>query len=83
MRQQDIYIYICHRDLRLINIIDKASNIVFWWESYGVQHNCGLVQERRNSIANALELRLSCTNPSILWLLCRKLNVLWWDSFVM
>ena len=23
-----------------------------------------LVQERRNSIANALELRLSCTNPS-------------------
>ena len=23
----------------------------------------GLVQERRNSIANALELRLSCTNP--------------------
>ena len=26
----------------------------------------GLVQERRNSIANELELRLSCTNPSIL-----------------
>ena len=25
----------------------------------------GLVQERRNSIANALELRLSCTNQSI------------------
>ena len=25
----------------------------------------GLVQERRNSITNALELRLSCTNPSI------------------
>ena len=25
----------------------------------------GLVQERRKSIANALELRLSCTNPSI------------------
>ena len=23
----------------------------------------GLVQERHNSIANALELRLSCTNP--------------------
>ena len=29
-------------------------------------HIDGLVQERRNSIANALELRLSCTNPSIL-----------------
>ena len=25
----------------------------------------GLVQERRNSIALAMELRLSCTNPSI------------------
>ena len=25
----------------------------------------GLVQERRNSIANALELGLSCTNPSM------------------
>ena len=31
-----------------------------WW-FYGVD---GLVQERRNSISNALELRLSCTNPS-------------------
>ena len=28
-------------------------------------HFDGLEQERRNSIANALELRLSCTNPSI------------------
>ena len=27
-------------------------------------HVDGLVQERRNSISNALELRLSCTNPS-------------------
>ena len=29
------------------------------------QHMDGLVQERRNSIANILELHLSCTNPSI------------------
>ena len=28
-------------------------------------HYDGLVQERRNSIANALELHLSCTTPSI------------------
>ena len=27
----------------------------------------GLVQERCNPIANALELRLSCTNPSMWW----------------
>ena len=25
----------------------------------------GLIQEKRNSIANAMELRLSCINPSI------------------
>ena len=31
-----------------------------------LNHLDGLVQERRNSIANALELRLSYTNPSIL-----------------
>ena len=30
----------------------------------------GLVQERRNSIANALELRLSCTNPSMYVSMC-------------
>ena len=31
------------------------------------EYNGGLVQERRNSIANALELCLSCTKPSIWW----------------
>ena len=30
-------------------------------------HFDGLVQERHNSIANKLELCLSCTNPSIWW----------------
>ena len=35
--------------------------------SWGILHTFidGLVQERRNSIANALELRLSCINPLI------------------
>ena len=32
---------------------------------YHRNHIDGLVQDRRNSIANALELRLSCSNPSI------------------
>ena len=34
-----------------------------FWSPFAYQID-GLVQERRNSIANALELRLSCTNPS-------------------
>ena len=33
----------------------------FWWWNQNT-HVDGLVQERRNSIANALELPLSCTN---------------------
>ena len=32
---------------------------------YGQHYMDGLMQERRNSIANALELPLSCTKPSI------------------
>ena len=35
------------------------------WQLNNQEHINGLVQERRNSIANAMELRLSCTNPSI------------------
>ena len=40
----------------------------------------GLVQERRNSIANALELHPSCTNPLIcvnwIWETTLKLSVM-------
>ena len=35
----------------------------YHWKAQG--HVDGLVQDRRKSIANALELRLSCTNPSM------------------
>ena len=44
------------------------------WDSHSMitgtspLHIDGLVQERRNSSAIAMELRLSCTNPSISWL---------------
>ena len=38
------------------------ENLISKWHNH---HIDGLVQERRNSIANALELHFSCTNPSI------------------
>ena len=41
-----------------VNCLQLATENVSW-------HIGGLVQERCNSIANALELHLSCTNPSI------------------
>ena len=39
--------------------------ILHVWPTGRKDHIDGLMQERRNSIANALELHLSCTNPSI------------------
>ena len=44
---------------------DQDGLISIVWHGLYIQHIDGLVQERRNSIANALELRLSWTNPSI------------------
>ena len=41
-----------------------SQSLVLWNIQY--RHISGLVQERRNSIADALELCLSCTNRSIL-----------------
>ena len=38
----------------------------------GVHHIDGLVQERCHSSVLAMELRLSCSNPSICWLVCQK-----------
>ena len=41
---------------------------------YGWENINGLVKERRNSIANTLELRLSCSNPSISTHQCKETN---------
>ena len=40
------------------------------WVEFCIENIGGLVQERRNSIANALELPLSCTNLSM------------WETFI-
>ena len=45
----------------------KENNYQANWNPFQPNHNIDeLVQERRDSSAYALELRLSCTNPSIL-----------------
>ena len=68
-------------------------NVVICSEPHGMPHNFidGLVQQRHNSIANALELRLSCTNLSScartsadrgktdLWYTCGDISIpTWW-----
>ena len=48
-----------------LNALFNNSQIPCDKRCHGVTHIDGLMQERRNSIANALELHLSCTNPSV------------------
>ena len=58
--------------------------LTHWWGhllQLPYQHINGLVQERRNSIANTLELRLSCTNPSISLLPCTYPWVACWHQW--
>ena len=52
--------------MMMIEIILKWKNDENDSNNYAlINHDIdGLVQEGRNSTANALELRLSCTNPS-------------------
>ena len=50
-----------------ILIFTKYEVISVMWKSTSADYIDGSVQERCNSIANTLELHLSCTNPSI-WL---------------
>ena len=46
-----------------------TSKYEYWDRNLDSGHIDGLVLERRNSIANALELRRSCPNPSIWFIL--------------
>ena len=41
------------------------SGLCTWYNKFNRVYIDGLVQEKRNSIAYALEVRLCCTNPSI------------------
>ena len=52
---------------------ESATTIFLYYCMVNV-HIDGLVQARRNSIANALELRLSCTNPSVYAIVIHKQN---------
>ena len=53
--------------MRQLKQVFNDACIIIWKNKDQIQfvHLDGLVQERRNSIANALKLLLSCTKPSI------------------
>ena len=70
----NLIIYIAHRCITLGKVILMPLSILSQLNLMKyVTHIDGLMQERHNSIANALKLRLSCTNPTI----CRIINILW------
>ena len=55
-------------EIVFMTTVGAASDYNWYYDNswfFGDHIVNGLVQERRNSIANALELRLSCTNPSM------------------
>ena len=56
--------YICMCSMVLCNSIEVKFQDTFQ-DIFVSWYHCGLMQERHNSIANTVELRLSCTNPSI------------------
>ena len=58
-----------------------TTPLLMHWSYHSLTQNhhiyCWVVQERHNSIANALELRLSCTNPTIcIWVKSRNCDCL-------
>ena len=55
-----LYIYVIS-----LSECDIVCKVTLASAGYGSDYINGLMQERCNSIANPLELRLSCTNPSI------------------
>ena len=54
-----------------------GNNVWFCSQQCPCFYFSGLVQERRNSIANALELCLSCTNPLMWSCILRHLQAQW------
>ena len=68
----------CYESLtcpRRVLVSFRELNSMIWIsKNYRLEifHIDGLVQERRNSSALAMELRLSCTNPSIYQFPCKK-----------
>ena len=71
------FLYVCRETINMVDILQTTFDMQFMQKNYilivitmkfvpdvPIDHKDGLVQERRNAIDNAQELRLSRTNPS-------------------
>ena len=69
-----------NRFMSMFTVIRLGMKMTKWFEMGLILQIDGLVQERRNSIANALELRLSCTKPSKWYSLINYTSSVTWGS---
>ena len=58
----------------MVDWAERPMCVIPYHHGFDRHYVDGLVQERHNSIANALELRLSCTNPLMLPIQCHSLG---------
>ena len=63
LRNHEVYLTIIYYRMKFQSLGNAEFNTAYFHALWFYEVDW-LVQERRNSISNALELRLSCTNPS-------------------
>ena len=56
---------LCTKILGLKGILIESTSVLLTDNNVSLAYIDGFMHERRNSIADALELHLSCANPSI------------------
>ena len=63
LRNHEVHLTMIYHRMKFQSVGSAGFNTAYFHALWFYEID-GLVQERRNSISNALELRLSCTNPS-------------------
>ena len=76
----DLTTEIHHDAMEFPHAMNSKSTV---YHTHTVNHVDGLVQERRNSSALAMELRLSCTNPSTHWCILYMCRIMCFHSLVL
>ena len=78
LRNHEVHLTMIYYRMKFQSVGSAEFNTAYFYALWFYEVD-GLVQERRNSISNALELRLSCTNPSNENTFCtRTFMCPWW-----
>ena len=78
LRNHEVHLTMIYYRIRFQSVCTAEFNTAYFHALWFCEVD-GLVQERRNSISNALQLRLSCTNPSEWNIFCTRTFMRpWW-----